>query len=158
MARALRTTLLTAFWMTSAMTAHAEPSAGHPAAVLTLQSRYDFQTTIARFKDTLAARGVTLFADIDQSAAAAGAGMTLRPTRLLLFGNPKAGTPVMAANPHAALELPLRAVIWEDEQHATHIDYQDVSATIDRQYGIDPSLLGPLKPIPALLRGIAGQE
>jgi len=142
--------------MTSAMTVHAEHAAARPAAVLTLPSQHDFETTVARFKDALAARGVTLFADIDQSAAAAGAGMALRPTRLLLFGNPRAGTPVMAANPHAALALPLRAVIWEDAQHATHIDYEDVSATIGPGYGIDAALLAPLAATPALLRAVAG--
>jgi uncharacterized protein (DUF302 family) len=81
-----------------------------PSSVVTLQSKYDFEATVTRIKTALAERGVTLFADIDQSDAAAKSGISLRPTRLLLFGNPKAGTPVMEANPHAALELPLKAV------------------------------------------------
>ncbi|WP_454720084.1 MULTISPECIES: DUF302 domain-containing protein [Cupriavidus] len=138
------------------MTTHDAPSAARPAAALTLPSQHDFETTLARFRHALAARGVTLFAEIDQSAAAAGAGMALRPTRLLLFGNPAAGTPVMAANPHAALALPLRAVVWEDAQRATHIDYEDVSTTLGPAYGIDAALLAPLAAMPALLRAIAG--
>ncbi|MDQ7976928.1 DUF302 domain-containing protein [Paraburkholderia sp. SARCC-3016] len=138
------------------MTARADTPDASPASLVTLQSRYDFATTVARLRDTLAARGLTLFADIDQSEAAAGVGMPLRPTRLLLFGNPKAGTPVMAARPHAALELPLRAVVWEDADRHVHIDYQDVTKTLVA-YGVDAALLAPLQPVPALLRAVAGQ-
>jgi uncharacterized protein (DUF302 family) len=138
------------------MTARADTPDASPASLVTLQSRYDFATTVARLRDTLAARGLTLFADIDQGEAAAGVGMPLRPTRLLLFGNPKAGTPVMAAHPHAALELPLRAVVWEDADRHVHIDYQDVTKTL-AAYGVDAALLAPLQPVPALLRAVAGQ-
>ena len=140
------------------MTAQAETSAERPSSVLTLQSNYDFQTTVSRLKAALASRGVTLFADIDQSAAATGAGLSLRPTRLFLFGNPKAGTPVMAANPHAALELPFKAVIWEDAEHGVHLDYQDVTTTLGSDYNINAQTIEPLQHTPALLRMIAGQE
>jgi uncharacterized protein (DUF302 family) len=128
-----------------------------PPQVISLQSRYDFPTTISRLKDALGAREITVFAEIDQRAAAEQAGTTLRPTRLILFGNPTAGTPVMAGDPHAALELPLRAVVWEDEQHEVHMDYQDVTATL-AQYGVAPALLAPLKQMPKLLRRVVGQE
>jgi uncharacterized protein (DUF302 family) len=77
---------------------------------------------------------VTLFADIDQSAA----GASLRPPRLFLFGNPKAGTPVMEANPHAALELPLRAVVWEDRRSRVWVDYQDVTTALELDGGFKP--------------------
>jgi uncharacterized protein (DUF302 family) len=140
------------------MTAQAEHSAELPSSVVTLQSKYDFQTTVSRLKAALTAHGVTLFAEIDQSAAAVGAGMALRPTRLFLFGNPKAGTPVMEANPHAALELPLKAVVWEDGQHVVHVDYQDVTATLGRDYKVDPQLYAALKQTPGLLRAVAEQD
>ncbi|AME27401.1 MULTISPECIES: DUF302 domain-containing protein [Burkholderiaceae] len=140
------------------MTAHAGTAGEHPSSVLTLQSKYDFQTTVSRLKAALASRGVTLFADIDQSAAATGAGMSLRPTRVFLFGNPKAGTPVMAANPHAALELPLKAVVWEDAEHGVHVDYQDVTIALGRDYTIDPQVYAALKQTPALLRTVVGQD
>ncbi|MCP1625930.1 DUF302 domain-containing protein [Pseudomonas nitroreducens] len=63
----------------------------HPARTQTLTSQFDFSTTVARLQDALQSHGVTLFADIDQSAAASGAGTSLRPTRLFLFGNPLGG-------------------------------------------------------------------
>lgn len=142
--------------MEPVMTARADTPDVSPASLITLHSQYDFATTVTRLRDTLAARGITLFADIDQSAAAAGVGMPLRPTRLFLFGNPKAGTPVMVAHPHAALELPLKAVVWEDADRHVHIDYQDVTKTLTA-YGVDAALLAPLQPVPALLRAVAGQ-
>lgn len=140
------------------MTTQTEPSAAFPSTALTLASRHDFQTTVIRLKDALAASGITLFADIDQAAAAREAGMALRPTRLFLFGNPKAGTPVMVANPLAALELPLRAVIWEDEAHAVHLTYHDVTKTLDGVYRVDPSLYAPLSRVPAMLQRIVEED
>ena len=68
----------------------------------------------ARFRDILGAKGVTIFAVIDQAAAARTAGLTLRDTVLVIFGNPAAGTPVMAAAPLSALDLPLKLLIWDD--------------------------------------------
>jgi len=142
--------------MEPVMTARADTPDTMPASLVTLSSKYDFATTVTRLRDTLAARGLTLFADIDQSEAAAGVGMPLRPTRLFLFGNPKSGTPVMAAYPHAALELPLKAVVWEDADRHVHIDYQDVTKTLVA-YHVDAPLLAPLQQVPALLRTVAGQ-
>jgi uncharacterized protein (DUF302 family) len=68
-------------------------------------------------KAAIAASGATLFAELDQSAAAASVGLSLRPTTLLLFGNPKAGTLLMEAFPAIALDLPLKLAIWEAEGH-----------------------------------------
>jgi uncharacterized protein (DUF302 family) len=139
--------------MTHTMTEHTDASAESPSSVVTLQSKYDFDATVTRLKVALAAHGVTLFADVDQSAAAAEAGTSLRPTRLLLFGNPRAGTPVMETNPHAALELPLRAVVWEDHGGVVRVDYQDVTTTLERDYKVDAKLIAPLKQMPILLSG-----
>jgi uncharacterized protein (DUF302 family) len=153
---ATRTLLISiAFWTLQAMTVQAQ-DLPHPARTQSLQSRHDFATTVSRLKDALASRGLTLFADIDQSAAATQAGTTLRPTRLFLFGNPKGGTPAMQANPHTAVELPLRAVVWEDDRGATHIDYQDAAGVLGSEYGIQPSLVAPLSTVRALLEGVAG--
>jgi len=70
--------------------------------------------TVARLTELIAVKGMTLFAVIDQQAAARGAGEDLRDTTLVLFGSPAAGTPVMAAAPLAALDLPLKVLIWDD--------------------------------------------
>jgi uncharacterized protein (DUF302 family) len=70
--------------------------------------------TVSRLTGILAAKGLKVFAAIDQSAEASGAGLQLRETTLVLFGNPAAGTPVMVAAPSAALDLPLKVLIWAD--------------------------------------------
>jgi uncharacterized protein (DUF302 family) len=131
------------------MTGHVQ----HPSSVLTLTSAYDLDTTIAKLKTALATVGAIVFADVDQREAAVLAGLELRRTRLILFGNPKAGTPIMVANPHAALELPLRLVVWEDDAGHTRVDYRDVSQTLGPLYGIEAEVLAPLKRMPALLQG-----
>jgi uncharacterized protein (DUF302 family) len=81
---------------------------------LTLTSAFDFSEMLERLERALADSGNRIFARIDQAAAAADAGLTLRPTVLYLFGNPGAGTPLMDALPSFALELPLRVVVWRD--------------------------------------------
>ena len=71
--------------------------------------------TVAKFTGMISAKGLRLFAVIDQSAEARQAGLTLRETTLVIFGSPAAGTPVMAAAPLAALDLPLKVLVWADE-------------------------------------------
>lgn len=129
-----------------------------PASVATFASAHDFAATVARLTRLLADQGMTLFADIDQAAAAAQASMTLRPTRLLIFGNPKGGTPAMQANPHAALLLPLKAVVWEDDAHAAHIDFDDVSGVLVDAYGLDASVVAPLTKAKALIQLAASRD
>lgn len=81
---------------------------------MTLKSRYSYSETVALLQDTITSGGNRIFCTIDQAAAAAEAGMTLRPTALIIFGNPKGGTPLMEAFPVVALELPLKILAWED--------------------------------------------
>jgi uncharacterized protein (DUF302 family) len=84
-----------------------------------------------RFSQLLDAKGVTVFAVIDQAAAARAAGLSLRDTVLVIFGNPAAGTPVMAAAPLAALDLPLKLLIWDDAG-TTRIAYYSPESITDR--------------------------
>jgi len=81
--------------------------------VIDLPSPYPVPETADRLQSLLLAKGMKIFARIDQAAEAASVGMTLRPTILLLFGNPKAGTPLMEQFPSLAIDLPLKALIWE---------------------------------------------
>ena len=81
--------------------------------VIDLPSPYPVPETADRLQNLLLAKGMKIFARIDQAAEAASAGLTLRPTILLLFGNPKAGTPLMEQFPSVAIDLPLKALIWE---------------------------------------------
>jgi uncharacterized protein (DUF302 family) len=104
--------------------------------------------TVARFTDLLSAEGVRLFAVIDQAAEARQVGLELRDTTLVLFGNPKAGTPVMVASPLAALDLPLKVLIWADEQQ-TNVSYPATSALAARHH-LSPELAANLAAIDGL--------
>jgi uncharacterized protein (DUF302 family) len=94
-------------------------------------SRYSFGDTVARLSSALGASGNTIFATIDQSAAAVSAGLGLRPTTLIVFGNPKAGTPFMDAFPLTGLALPLKFLIWE-ENGAVSVAYETMSEIATR--------------------------
>lgn len=98
-------------------------------------SPHSFSETLDRLRAAIVAGGNTLFADIDQAAAAQSIGLTLRPTRLLVFGNPKGGTPLMVAFPLVALDLPLKVLVWEDDGQA-NVAYLPASILAQR-YGID---------------------
>ncbi|CAH2808538.1 MAG: hypothetical protein CPDRYMAC_6733 [uncultured Paraburkholderia sp.] len=125
-----------------------------PAHVVSMPSAFDFTTTVARIEAALAERNIALFAKIDQARAAADSGTALRLTVLLVFGNPAAGTPIMAANPHAAVELPLKAVIWEDDANGVHVDYADVTQVLAPDYGLDPVPFAALGKVAGMLRSV----
>ena len=91
--------------------------------VIDLPSPYPVAETADRLQNLLLAKGMKIFARIDQTAEAATVGMTLRPTILLLFGNPKAGTPLMEQFPSLALDLPLKALIWESSERAVYLSF-----------------------------------
>ena len=84
--------------------------------IVTIPSRHSVEETVQRLQAMLAARSIKLFAFIDHSGEARNAGFDMRPCKLLIFGNPKAGTPLMLASPSAALDLPLKILVWEDVQ------------------------------------------
>jgi uncharacterized protein (DUF302 family) len=88
------------------------------AGIITKLSPRPVADTVSHLTDMIAANGMKLFAVIDQSAEAAGAGLQLRDTTLVIFGSPAAGTPVMEASPLAALDLPLKVLIWDDDGQA----------------------------------------
>jgi uncharacterized protein (DUF302 family) len=77
-------------------------------------SSHSVDETVAKLKSLLEAKGVTIFTVVDHSGEAAKVGLTMRPTKLVIFGNPKGGTPVMVAAPSIALDLPLKILVWED--------------------------------------------
>jgi uncharacterized protein (DUF302 family) len=81
---------------------------------ITKPSRYPYSETIERLSKAITDAGNTIFATIDQAAAAKSAGLSLRPTALIMFGNPKGGTPLMDAFPLVALELPLKLLVWKE--------------------------------------------
>jgi uncharacterized protein (DUF302 family) len=118
------------------------------AAVTTKISPRPYADTVSRFTSILDAKGVKIFAVIDQRAAARGAGQDLRDTTLVIFGNPAAGTPVMAATPLAALDLPLKVVIWADDGQVK-VSYVP-PAEVGRRYHLTDDLTARLSAIDAL--------
>ncbi len=86
-------------------------------------SKYSVTDTMDRLEKIVKAKGVTVFARIDHAGEAEKAGMKMRPTQLLIIGNPKAGTPVMNASPSAAIDLPLKALAWEDASGKVWLGY-----------------------------------
>ena len=88
-----------------------------------LASRYGALETSKRLEELVLARGLSILARIDHTGDAAKVGLTMQPARLLIFGNPKAGTPLMVAAPTLALDLPLKALVWEDGEGKVWLSY-----------------------------------
>ena len=116
--------------------------AANEEGIITKLSPRTVPETVAHLTDMLTARGIKVFAVIDQAAEAQEAGLDLRETVLVIFGNPAAGTPVMAAMPLAALDLPLKLLIWDDAGQ-TRVSYYP-AATLAARYGLDPDLAAKL--------------
>src|SRR5712675_1617028 len=93
--------------------------------LITLRSPFDPKETMSRLEAEVRARGMTVFAHIDHAAGAAAAGMTLRSTDLLIFGAAKGGTPLMQAVQTIGIDLPLKALVWQDEAGTTFVSYND---------------------------------
>jgi len=110
--------------------------------------------TVARLKTILQAKGVWLFAEVDHSGEAAKAGLTMRPTKLLIFGNPKAGTPIMVAAPASAIDLPLKILVWEDPQGKVFASY-NTATYLQERYDLPPELLKTLAVVETFAREAA---
>jgi uncharacterized protein (DUF302 family) len=108
------------------------------AGVVTKLSSRSVADTVTRLTDMIAAKGMTAFAVIDQAAAAEEAGLKLRDTVLVIFGNPAAGTLVMQSAPEAALDLPLKVLVWDDGGQ-TKVMYVSPAALAER-YSLGPEL------------------
>jgi uncharacterized protein (DUF302 family)/uncharacterized membrane protein YidH (DUF202 family) len=103
-------------------------------------SNHSVEETVDRLKNILQARGVTLFALIDHSGEAEKVGMNMPPTKLLIFGNPKAGTPLMRASPSSAIDLPLKILVWADTQGKVWVSYNSPQFLQERHH-LPPELL-----------------
>jgi len=113
--------------------------------ITTKTSSRSVSNTVDRLIATVAARGMTLFAVIDHSGDAAAVGLRLRETRLVIFGNPVGGTPVMVASPLAALDLPLRVLIWDDHGQTTVSSTSPEAFAV--RYGLTSDLVANLRAI-----------
>ena len=111
--------LLSALLLISAVAGGAHAKDEGMSDSRTLQSAYAFDDTVRRLRSTLGSKGFTIFATIDQRAAAQSVGLDMPPTILIIYGNPKGGTPLMRAAPDFAIELPLRVLVREDSEGRT---------------------------------------
>jgi uncharacterized protein (DUF302 family) len=133
-----------------------EPESGSESEVVTKISPRSVSETVTRFTGLLGAKGVRVFAVIDQAAEARKVGLELRETTLVLFGNPQAGTPVMVDSPLAALDLPLKVLVWADGQQ-TKVSYTATSALATR-YHLSPELAANLAAIDGLTGALVASE
>ena len=125
-----------------------------------LPSVHSVSETVKRFKALLTQKGIELFAHIDHAAGAKKVGLSLRPTEVLIFGNPKAGTPLMQSKQTIGLDLPLRVLIWEDEAGKVWLTYRRVEDLAQQHYltGQDEAVKPLDTSLAALARAATAQE
>jgi uncharacterized protein (DUF302 family) len=119
--------------------------------LVTLTSNHSVEETSRRLESLLTEKGMTIFARIDHSGEAEKVGLSMRPTKLLIFGSPKGGTPVMQATPTAAIDLPLKALISEETDGRVSLTFND-PAYLQERHGFAPELLPNLGGVSVLLR------
>jgi uncharacterized protein (DUF302 family) len=122
--------------------------------LINVLTSHSVDQTVERLKNILQSKGVTLFAVIDHSGEAEKVGMKMRPTKLLIFGNPKAGTPLMLAAPSSAIDLPLKILIWEDNAGKVWVTYNSPEFLRER-HGLPPDLMQNVSVVEALAANAA---
>lgn len=120
-----RATVLLRYLIVSSGLALATAQAAN--GMITVKSAFSVDQTTQRLEQTLRAKGASVVASVDHAAAAANVGLPLRPTRVVIFGNPRAGTPLMQCEQTMGIDLPQKALVWEDAAGQTWIGYNDVS-------------------------------
>jgi uncharacterized protein (DUF302 family) len=122
--------------------------------LVTIQSAHSGAETLTRLESVLHTKGIQVFARIDHAAGAASVDLTLRPTVLLIFGDPRAGTPLMQADQRVGLDLPLKALIWEDAAGQAFVTYND-PRWIAGRYGLTGPAAEATGRLAAGLEGLA---
>ena len=121
--------------------------------IISLPSPYSVTETIDRLVAILQTKGINIFARIDQKAEAEKAGLTMPPTQLLLFGNPKAGTPLMVAQPTIALDLPLKVLAWESANGEVWLSYNDTDY-LKQRFSLCDELVKKIAVVPSLVEQV----
>jgi uncharacterized protein (DUF302 family) len=119
----------------------------------TLKSSRGPKETMDRLVAELQAKGLTIFARVDHAAGAREAGLELRPTELVIFGNAKGGTPLMQANQAIGIDLPLKALVWQDASGDTWLSYND-PAWLAQRHGLGNEVKAPVKAMTAMLGAV----
>ena len=117
--------------------------------IVTIPSRHSVEETVQRLEAMLAAKNVKVFALVDHGGEAVKAGFEMRPCKLLIFGNPKAGTPLMLRAPSVALDLPLKILVWEQADGAVVLSYND-AAWLRQRHGLPEELMANISVVDAL--------
>jgi len=117
-------------------------------------SHHSVDQTVERLRAVLKEKGITLFALIDHSGEAAKVGMKMNPTKLVIFGSPQAGTPLMAAAPSAAIDLPLKILVWEDGEGRVWVSY-NTPEYLGERHGLPPESLKNIAVVEALAARVA---
>jgi uncharacterized protein (DUF302 family) len=128
----------------------------NPKGVITRPSNYSVKDTIDRIQHFLQQQGVTIYARIDQQSEVNNAGLNLAPLEFILFGKPKAGGPLMIANPIAALDLPLKIIAWEDQQQKVWLAY-NAAAYVRERYDLPEAISAALNLDPIVSATISPQ-
>ena len=116
-----------------------------------LSSAYSVPETLKRLESVLQAQGIMIFARIDHSGEAERAGLKMHPTQLLIFGSPKSGTPLMIASPTLAIDLPLKALVWEDAEGKVWLSYNSPDY-LKQRHMIPDELVKNISGVAALLK------
>jgi uncharacterized protein (DUF302 family) len=132
----------------------AMPAAAEENGIATVPSHHSVSETIDRLDSLAKARGLIVFARIDFAADAANAGLKMPPTQLLIFGTPKAGTPLMLASPTSALDLPLKALAWEDAEGKVWVSYNQPQYLKER-HGLPENLVQSIAGVKVLVEKAA---
>src|SRR5438270_4045255 len=123
------------------------------SGLTTIRSRFDHKETLNRLDAAIKAQGMTVFARIDHAAGAAEAGLTLAPTELIIFGNARGGTPLMQPDQTVGIDLPLKALVWQDATGKTLVSYNEPSWIAQRHGVADAEAV--VSKMTDLLRAIA---
>jgi uncharacterized protein (DUF302 family) len=121
--------------------------------LITLKSSRGPKETMDRLVAEVEAKGLTVFARIDHAAGAKEAGLALRPTELVIFGNAKGGTSLMQANQAIGIDLPLKALVWQDASGDTWLSYNDPAWLVQR-HGLGNQVEAPVKAMTAMLGAV----
>jgi uncharacterized protein (DUF302 family) len=121
--------------------------------LIKIQSSHAPADTMERLVAEVRAKGLTVFARIDHAAGAKEVGLALRPTELVIFGNAKGGTPLMQSNQEIGIDLPLKALVWQDASSGTWISYND-PAWLAKRHGLGHEVEPPVKAMTALLSAV----
>jgi uncharacterized protein (DUF302 family) len=120
-----------------------------PNGLVQLASKYSVEETMQRFQTLLREHGIAIFARVDHSGEAEKVGLSMRPTKLLIFGNPKGGTPLMQAVPSVAIDLPMKALFAEDGDGKVWLSYND-PAYLQQRHNVPADLMPNLAGVNAL--------